>query len=86
MKYFRSYTDALRRILPIVVLSAIAISEPVWAENPLGKVVYILDFSGQANGDAKPWLKANGFQFKLDADGKPVVHHAVTNYYRHPYE
>lgn len=67
MKYFRSYTDALRRILPIAVLSAIAFSGPVWAENPLGKVVYILDFSGQANGDAKPWLKANGFQFKLDA-------------------
>ena len=41
----KSYTDALRlrRILPIAVLSAIAFSGPVWAENPLGKMVYILE-------------------------------------------
>jgi hypothetical protein len=47
MKYFRSYTDALRRISPIAILSTIAVSGPVWAENPLGKVVYILDFCGK---------------------------------------
>jgi hypothetical protein len=68
MKYFRIYTDALRRILPIVVLSAIVFSGPVWAESPSGKVIFTLDFSDQADGDAKPWLKANGFQFKLDTD------------------
>ncbi len=39
----KSYTDALRRILPIAVLSAIAVSGPVWAENPLGKMVYMLE-------------------------------------------
>jgi hypothetical protein len=39
----KSYIDALRRILPIAVLSAIAFSGPVWAENPLGKMVYILE-------------------------------------------
>ena len=39
----KSYADALRMILPIAVLSAIAFSGPVWAENPLGKMVYILE-------------------------------------------
>ena len=28
----------------------------------------MLDFSDQADGDATAWLKANGFQFKLDAE------------------
>jgi hypothetical protein len=59
---------ALCSILPIAVLAALVFCGPIWAENPLGKVVYTLDFSDQADGDAKPWLKANGFQFKLDAD------------------
>ena len=67
-KYSRVRTGALCRILPIAVLFAIAFSGPVWSENPSGKVVFTLDFSDQADGDAKPWLKANGFQFKLDAD------------------
>lgn len=60
---------ALCRILPIAVPLAIAFSGPVWAGNPSGKVVFTLDFSDQADGDAKPWLIANGFQFKLDAEG-----------------
>ncbi len=60
-KYFRVHTGALCRILPIAVLFAIGFSGLVWAENPSGKVVFTLDFSDQADGDAKPWLKANGF-------------------------
>jgi hypothetical protein len=33
-----------------------------------GKVLYTLDFTKQKDGDAKAWLKSQGFQFLLDAN------------------
>ncbi|MGH8605261.1 MAG: hypothetical protein ACREXR_21470, partial [Gammaproteobacteria bacterium] len=66
--YFRVCIGVFVQNLPIAVLFAIAFSGPVWAENSSAKAVFTLDFADQADGDAKPWLKANGFQFKLDAN------------------
>jgi len=68
LKYFRADSRALYRMLLIAVLLALTFSGPVWSGNPLGNVIYVLDFSDRADGDAKSWLQTNGFQFKLDAD------------------
>lgn len=50
-----------------VSLAPIVCALILWAPCPgsAQEVIYTIDFSTQPSGDAIPWLKANGYEFKL---------------------
>ena len=54
-------------LLAVIVVVAEFSSQNAAAGEPEDKVLYVVDFSGQPDGSAIPWLEENGYIMALDA-------------------